>query len=197
MRGVVRTLIYGVRCVSSQTEHVKRLLEERIRSNASSQEELEVADFIKSGWYVDDGGTSVRSYDEAKMLISGTDRELATINMFVKGWCLSFFPPPPEVSDDGSSVNYAGMKWIPEVDSFSLKIQPLHFGKKKRGRYPDDLERFDGTFGKSLEEFVPKELSRRMCTSVFARIFDIPGYLAPLILKLKFDLRRILEADSS
>ena len=54
MRGVVRTLIYGVRCVSSQTEHVKRLLEERIRLNASSQEELEVADFIKSGWYVDD-----------------------------------------------------------------------------------------------------------------------------------------------
>ena len=35
VRGVVVSLIYGVRCVSAQTEHVKKLLEVRIRNNAT------------------------------------------------------------------------------------------------------------------------------------------------------------------
>ena len=59
VKGVVTTLIYGVRCVSSQTEHVKKLLEQRIRENAVDEQDIRVADFIKTGWYVDDGGTSV------------------------------------------------------------------------------------------------------------------------------------------
>ena len=197
VRGIVQTLIYGVRCVSAQTEFVKTLLEERIRSKAVSSEDIAVADFIKHGWYVDDGGTSVRSISEAHSLINGTNKELATVKMFVKGWSVSFERPPPEVSDDGTSVAFAGLKWYPEVDSFSLKIQPLHFGKKSRGRYSEKLERYDGSFGKTVDEFVPKDLSRRMSTSVVARIFDVPGFLAPLMLKLKYDLRKILEADSS
>ena len=151
VRGIVKTLIYGVRCVSAQTEHVKKLLEERVRSRAITDDEVRVADFIKSGWYVDDGGTSVGSFEEAKKLTSGTDKELASINMRVKGWTYSFNDPPPEVSDDGTSVAFAGMRWIPSVDSFNLKIQELHFGKKKRGRYPENLVKFDGKFGLSLE----------------------------------------------
>ena len=115
--------------------------------------------------------------------------------MKVKGWSFSFENPPPEVSDDGCSVSFGGLRWFTSVDSFSLKIQELHFGKKKRGRYPDNLQRFDGTFGKSIDEFVPESLSRRMCTSVVARIFDVPGFLAPLALKLKFDLRKILTVN--
>ena len=31
LKGIIQTLIYGVKCVSAQTEHVKRLLEEQIR----------------------------------------------------------------------------------------------------------------------------------------------------------------------
>ena len=34
-----------------------------------------------------------------------------------------------------------------------------------------------------------------MTTSVVARIYDIPGLLAPLSLKLKFDLRKLIVAD--
>ena len=44
---------------------------------------------------------------------------------------------------------------------------------------------------------MPETLTRRMCTSVVARIFDPPGFLAPLALKLKHDLRKLLEVDSS
>ena len=64
MRGIVRTLIYGVRCVSAQTEHVKDLLQERLRQNPTSSNSIEVADFIKKNFYVDDGGVSVRTMDD-------------------------------------------------------------------------------------------------------------------------------------
>ena len=36
-----------------------------------------------------------------------------------------------------------------------------------------------------------------MCTSVAARILDVPGLLAPLSLKLKYDLRKLIEVDPS
>ena len=195
IRGIIQTLIYGVRCVSSQTEYVKKLLEIRTRENAVTDIDVKVADFIRDCWYVDDGGTSARTCADAKQLTEGTDKALGSIKMKVKGWTYSYESPPPEVSDDGVSVGFAGMRWYPQVDSFTLRIQKLHFGKKRRGLFPDNLERFDGLFGISLEEFVPKDLSRIMVTSVVARIFDPPGFLAPLSLKLKHDLRKLIEAD--
>ena len=50
--------------------------------------------------------------------------------------------------------------------------------------FSEDMEIFDGSFGRKIEDFVPPDLTRRMATSVVARIFDVPGYLAPLSLKL-------------
>ena len=46
-----------------------------------------------------------------------------------------------------------------------------------------------------MEDFVPEILTRKMCASVTARIYDVPGILAPLILKLKYDLRKIIEVN--
>ena len=133
--------------MSSQTDYVKRLLEQRIRENAIDDQDIAVADFIRRCWYVDDGGTSVRSHDEADNLIAGTNKGLGRIKMYVKGWTVSFQPPASDVSDDGVSVGFAGMRWYPEIDSFSLRIQKLHFGKKRRGKYPDNLKKYDGSFG--------------------------------------------------
>ena len=76
-----------------------------------------------------------------------------------------------------------------------MNIDRLHFGKKKRGRYPEDLKRYDGSFGLTLDEFVPKTLTRRMCSSVSARIYDLSGKLAPLTLRLKYDLRKLIKSD--
>ena len=131
MRGVVQTLIYGVRCVTAQTEFIKKLLQERIRTNTTDARQIAVADFIEKRFYVDDGGTSVATMEDAYQLTKTTDKELSTLGMRVKGWTISFNEPSPEVSEDGISVGFAGMQWIPAVDSFNLKIQPLHFGKKK------------------------------------------------------------------
>ena len=191
IKGVVRTLIYGVRCVSAQTEHVKNLLQERVRKYGTGPHTVEVANFIQK-FYADDGATSVATIEDAHALIKETDAALASIKMNVKGWSLSFHEPSKEVSEDGVSVNFAGMMWFTSIDSYRLKIQPLHFGKKRRGRYPDDLQIHNSG---SIADFVPEILTRRMCSSVSARIYDVPGLLAPLTLKLKYDLRKLIHSD--
>ena len=155
----------------------------------------DVADFLERLRYVDDMAKSASTGEEAAQIIEDTEKVLDTVKMKVKGWSVSGKEPPAELSEDGVSVGIGGMTWLPKIDVFQLNIQPLHFGKKKRGRFPDDLEKFDGSFGKSIEEFTPKRLTRRMCTSVAARIYDIPGKLAPLALRLKNDLTALLPAS--
>ena len=79
---------------------------------------------------------------------------------------------------------FAGLVWFPEIDCYKLNISSLHFSKKKRGRLPDNLVKYEGSFGMSIDEFTPKNLTRRMCTSVSARKFDLLGKAAPLDLWL-------------
>ena len=142
----------------------------------------DVADFLERLRYVDDMAKSVSEEEEATKTIEDTEKVLNTVNMKVKGWSVTGRDPPPELTEDGVSVGFGGMTWLPKIDALKLNIQQLHFGKKKRGRFPDDLEKFDGSYGMKIDDFTPKNLSRRMCTSVTARIYDIPGKLAPLAL---------------
>ena len=139
---------------------------------------------------------SNKSKEESIKFIEKTEELLLTIMMFVKGWVVSGETPPADISEDGVSVGFAGMVWFPSIDSFMLGIQALHFGKKKRGAYPPDLPKFSGKFGKTISEFTPKNLTRRMCTSVAARIYDNVGKLAPMTLRLKYDLRKLIANDS-
>ena len=89
--------------------------------------------------------------------------------------------PTEKVSKDGASVEVGGMKWFTVLDTLEVKIPPLHFGKKNRGRLSSKVQIFGG-FGLSatdllreLDEFVPKKLTRRMVASKRASIFDIMG----------------------
>ena len=189
-RGVIRTCIYGVKCVGSQTEEIKRLLARLVEEGYP-----EVAEFLVKFCYVDDLGRSNKSLEETMMLIRRTEEVLGMLLMSIKGWGTSGKDPPAELSDDGKTVGFAGMTWAPKIDCFKLNLDKLHFGKKRRGRYPDDLKKFDGSFGMTMEEFVPKTLTRLMCTSVTCRIYDIPGKLAPLTLRLKHDLRKLIKVD--
>ena len=189
-RGVIRTCIYGVKCVGAQTEEIKRLLARIVEEGYP-----EVAEFLVKFCYVDDLGKSTRSLEETKMLISRTEEVLGMLKMSIKGWGTSGEDPPAELSEDGKTIGFAGMTWAPQIDCFKLNLDKLHFGRKRRGRYPEDLKKFDGNFGITMEEFVPKTLTRLMCTSVTCRIYDIPGKLAPLTLRLKHDLRKLIKVD--
>ena len=81
-------------------------------------------------------------------------------------------------------------------DLYKLNIQLLHFSKKKRGRFPADLITLEDS-GKTIEDYVPNQITRTNCTSIVAHIWDIQGLLAPLMLKLKHDLRSLLSYTTS
>ena len=188
----IRTLIYGVTCVSAQSEEIISMLAEELWEKFP-----EVAVFLVFHRYVDDFGKAVETKEKAKELIEKTEEALDKISLKIKGWSESFKPPEEKLTEDGVSVSFAGLVWYPEVDTFKLYIQPTHFERKKRGKYPDDMKVFDGKFGTKMESFVPETLSLRNCTSVTARFFDPVGKNAPLQMKLKYDIRKILKIDAS
>ena len=79
------------------------------------------------------------------------------------------------------------MEWCSKLDTLRVKIPPLHFGQKSRGKLKIGTEIFDGSF-EDLEKFVPKKLTRRMVVSKFWAIFDPFGKLTPETAKMKVDV---------
>ena len=192
LTAIIKTLIYGVKPVGTQCEEIIKMVAEEV-----SEEHPEVATLLILKRYVDDFGQSTLGKAETKDIIEKTDRVLKTINMEVKGWIESGKDPPEVASENGISAGFAGLTWFPKVDFYKLNIQSLHFGKKKRGKFPPDLIKFDQTTGISFDDFTPAKITRTNCTSVTARIFDITGLLAPLTLKLKSDLRQLISFEPS
>ena len=183
-RGIIRTCIYGITCVGAQTEYVMNLIADEIEEHHP-----EVAKLLRRRRYVDDFGTSCSTEIEVKHLIHHTEITLYEKKMSVKGWAVSGNAPAEKLSENNITVPFAGLQWLPEVDAYKSNISSLHFGKKKRGRLLDDLIKFKGTFGKTIDDFTPQNLSRRMCSIVTAREYDILGKVAPLYLRLKNDLK--------
>ena len=190
--GIIKTLIYGVKPVGNQCEEVIKLLVDDIKESFP-----DVARLLLYKRYVDDFGQSTTSEKQTVDLINKTTTVLGKIKMKVKGWAVSGADPPEEITEDKASVGFAGMTWFPRGDFFKLNIQSLHFSKKKRGRFPSNLLKFENTSGISVEEFTPENITRTNCTSVTARIYDIQGLLAPLTLKLKSDLRTLISFEPS
>ena len=190
--GIIVTLIYGVKPVGNQCEEIIKLLVEEIVNTFP-----EVAKLLADKRYVDDFGQSTVSKEKTESLIKETSEVLGKIEMKVKGWAESGIDPPAEMSDDGTSVGFAGMTWFPKGDFYKLNIQSLHFSKKKRGKFPSNLVKYEDTEGLSIDEYTPEKITRTNCTSVTARIYDIQGLLAPLTLKLKSDLRTLISHEAS
>ena len=61
--------------------------------------------------------------------------------------------PHPDVTTDGVSVDVGGMTWYPLIDCVAVKIPPLHFGKKSRGKLVVGTEALDSSF-EDLKKFV-------------------------------------------
>ena len=192
MTAIIKTLIYGVKPVGNQCEEIVKLLADEIWD-----EFPDVATLLVYKRYVDDFGQSTLSLESTENLIRRTNKVLAQIKMEVKGWVIAGKAPPPEASEDGISVGFAGLTWFPAGDFFKLNIQSLHFSKKKRGKFPSDLVKFEQTAGISIDEYTPQYITRTNCTSVAARIYDIAGLVAPVTLKLKYYLRRLITYEPS
>ena len=67
------------------------------------------------------------------------------------------------------------------MDVYEVRIPPLHFGKRKRGRLDPKTKFFTGSTLEEIDEFVPKTLNRKQATSKFASIWDITGKLGPML----------------
>ena len=50
--------------------------------------------------------------------------------------------------------------------------------------------------GKTVAEFTPQVITRRQCTRVVAKVWDVLGKLAPITLKMKYDMRMFIIDNS-
>lgn len=191
MEAVIKTLIYGVKCVAAQSEFA---LEEL--ANSIEDAFPEIALLLRLCRYVDDIGDSKTSLEDCKKITEEADEVLGSVGLNVKGWTYSSEDPPEKVSKDGISIGVAGMKWTSKLDAVEVKIPPLHFGKRVRGKLDENTVFFDGEFG-DLDSFVPAKLTKRIACSKLASIFDPYGKLAPILIGLKTDLREVNRATTS
>ena len=89
--------------------------------------------------------------------------------------------PPEPLSDDGESINVAGMKWFPKDDVISLDIKDMNFAQKIREQKSN-----------TTNNIIPSKPTRRDCVSKVFEIFDITGKITPLAAAMKLDLHELV-----
>ena len=135
--------------------------------------------------YVDDCLSGAKSINKVKKLADDIAKVIARGGYTPKGFTISGQDPPPHLSCDGTSIAVAGMTWLPKEDLLSFDIKSLNFAKKYRGK----------TIGVVNE--VPKVLTRRICTSKSAEVFDMTGLLTPITATLKLALHDLVKRKLS
>ena len=184
---VITSLIYGVRSVSALSERAKIDLAESVRESNPR-----LAELITEATFCDDIADSDNTIEIMEKLKAECDELFGSVGLQCKGWSVSGKDPHPDVTADGVHVGVGGIVWAPKVDAIEIKIPPLHFGKKMRGRLQIGTEVFDGSF-QDLEKFVPKTLTRRMLVSKFSALFDPLGKFVPLTASMKVHLRKVVK----
>ena len=123
---IITVLIYGVRSVSALSEKAVLMLAEHITPISPK-----LAALLIHSRFVDDLGDSGRSIEDMDVLAKAADDLFESVGWSCKGWTVSSRPPHPEVTKDGISCDVGGMVWYPVIDALSVKIPPLHFGRKQ------------------------------------------------------------------
>ena len=179
---IILSLIFGVRAVSALSEWALKLLADHVRHRNPR-----LAELLEKARFVDDLADSDKSAEVVKEIIEEANKLFESVGLQCKGWSISGSNPHPDVTYDGLTIGVGGMEWCPLIDTVTVKIPPLHFGKKSRGKIRVGTEVFDGSF-EDLDKFVSQKLTRRMVVSKFAAIFDMYGHLTPETAKMKLDV---------
>ena len=177
---VIKTLIYGVKPSGNQAE---RGLRETAR--LSKSEYPQVNAIIMNDVYVDDCISGESTVDGAMTRADELELVLNRGGFTLKGITFSKKDPPESLSDDGNSINVAGMTWYPKDDKLSLDISPLNFAKKHRGKKPTTEESC----------VIPKKLTRRHCVSKVAEVYDLTGKITPITASMKLDLHDLVRLN--
>ena len=192
VEAVISTLIWGVKCVSAQSEKAVDKI-----ATAVKESKGRLAELLRDSRFVDDLGDSDLGKEEILSLVKDADDTFQEVGLSCKGWSISGEDPPTEVCEDGGAVSIGGMKWYTRVDCLEIPIPRLHFSKKSRGRLVVGTEVFDGRTLEDLDKFVPQRLTRRMVVSKKASLFDVLGKLTPINARLSLDLRRVMKETDS
>ena len=179
------TLIWGVKCVSAQSECAVTKLAEFVKAKNPK-----LYDLLVNCRFVDDMGTSDATLEALRKLANEADELFDEVGLQCKGYTFCCSDPPPEVAEEGQTVSIGGLKWYSRLDLLEVPIPPLHFSKKQRGRLIVGTQVFDGNCLEDMDKFVPIKFTVRMVFSKNASLFDLLGKLAPLTGLLKCDLRQ-------
>ena len=173
---LIKTLIYGGKSSGNQPE---RALGKTAK--LSQVEYPKVNEIVKNDIHVDDCISGEQSEKEALKRADELEVVLNRGGFVLKRITFSNQDPPESLSDDGKSINVAGMKWFLKDDVISLDIKDINFAKKIRGGKPT-----------TTNNIIPSKLTRRDCVSKVCEIFDITGKIAPLPAAIKLDLHELV-----
>ena len=178
---VIKTLIYGVKSSGNQAERGLRKT-----ARLSAEEYPQVHEIVQNDIYVDDCLSGEENVEKALQKADELELVLNRSDFTLKGIIFTGGDPPSALSADNSSVNVAGMKWLPKEDLLVLNIGELNFAKKQRRKKP--LQHQNITLSK---------LTRRNCVSKVAEIFDLTGEITPITAAIKMDLHTLVKRDLS
>ena len=183
---ILRTLIWGIKCVSAQSETAIIKLAEHILKDYPL-----LAKFLLDSRFVDDIADSAAKKETLEKITGQADYFFDKLGLGCKGWSYSGSNPPEEVSGGEDHVKVAGMIWYTLLDSLEIPLPELHFSNKSRGRLVAGSKVYDGSM--SMDEFVPAKLTRRMIVSKNSSIFDLAGKLVPALITLKSDVSEAIK----
>ena len=188
VEAVIKTLIWGVKSVSAQSECSIIKLAAFVKENQPN-----LYDLLVNCRFVDDLGKSDKSLDDLKKVTAEADELFSKVGLACKGWSYSGCDPLPELVEDDQTISICGTKWHPPLDWLEVPLPLLHFGKKARGKLLVGTQVFEGSMLDDMEKFVPKKLTRRMIFSKNGAVFDLLGKYAPIMAVLKVDLREAVK----
>ena len=173
---VIKTLIYGVKSSGNQAERALRLTAANYKEDYN-----EVSEIIHRDMYVDDCLSGQDSLNGSFHTADELEIVLMHGGFRLKGFTFSKMDPPKQLSDDGKSINVAGVKWFSKEDTIALDIGPLNFSKRCKGQQTISVSG------------LPDSVTRRQCLSKVAGIFDLTGMLTPLTAAMKLDLHTLVQ----
>ena len=173
---IIKTLIYGVKSSGNQAERGLRMT-----ADLSKIEFPEVNEIIQEDIYVDDCISGVSSEEQLYKRADELNLVLMRGGFCLKGFTFSGSKPLKDLSDNGKSINVAGMKWYSEMDLLQLDVSPLDFAKRVRGKKM------------STSPGIPSNLTRRQCLSKVSELFDLTGMITPITAAMKLDLHVLVQ----
>ena len=103
MEGVIGALIYGVTCVSAQTETSMKEIADMLEDVFPL-----LADFIRKKRYVDDMGKSAMARDELEQLVAEADTVFVNLGLKCHALVFSGLVPHEAVQLKGGTVTIVG-----------------------------------------------------------------------------------------